>query len=302
MPPRKSFKSRFRPPPDQSAQWPSHRPASSVRRRVAEGWQAAEKLEARALAAGGLGVWAWDLDTDCVTCSPDLEALCGLAFSTSGGTSEAIVRRVHPEDRDSFGEAARQTLETGQDYYALYRIVRPDGIVRWMETRGQAVRDEAGRVCGMTGVSMDITARVEAEAEARAREGRLQALADNVPVLIARVDTARHYVFANRAYEDMLGLPAALVIGKTMAEVLGAAAYEMIRPYVDRVLAGAAVEYDVMLPYRTIGARFIHAAYAPEHGPDGVVTGFLLSVMDITARWRLRKRRGGRRRRSANWP
>jgi len=285
MPPRKSFKSRFRPPPDQSTQWPSHRPASSVRRRVAEGWQAAEKLQARALAAGGLGVWAWDLDTDRVTCSPDLEALCGLAPGTSGGTSEAIVRRVHPEDRDSFGEAARQTLETGQDHYALHRIVRPDGIVRWIEARGQAVRDETGRVCGMTGVSMDVTARVEAEAEARAREGRLQALADNVPVLIARVDTARRYVFANRAYEDMLGIPAALVIGKTMAEVLGAAAYETIRLYVDRALAGEAVEYDAILPYRTIGARFIHAAYAPEHGADGAVTGFLLSVIDITARW-----------------
>ena len=285
MPPRKSFKSRFRPPPDQSTQWPSHRPASSVRRRVAEGWQAAEKLQARALAAGGLGVWAWDLDTDRVTCSPDLEALCGLAPGTSGGTSEAIVRRVHPEDRDSFGEAARQTLETGQDHYALHRIVRPDGIVRWIEARGQAVRDETGRVCGMTGVSMDVTARVEAEAEARAREGRLQALADNVPVLIARVDTARRYVFANRAYEDMLGIPAALVIGKTMAEVLGTAAYETIRLYVDRALAGEAVEYDAILPYRTIGARFIHAAYAPEHGADGAVTGFLLSVIDITARW-----------------
>ena len=285
MPPRKSFKSRFRPPPDQSTQWPSHRPASSVRRRVAEGWQAAEKLQARALAAGGLGVWAWDLDTDRVTCSPDLEALCGLAPGTSGGTSEAIVRRVHPEDRDSFGEAARQTLETGQDNYALHRIVRPDGIVRWIEARGQAVRDETGRVCGMTGVSMDVTARVEAEAEARAREGRLQALADNVPVLIARVDTARRYVFANRAYEDMLGIPAALVIGKTMAEVLGAAAYETIRLYVDRALAGEAVEYDAILPYHTIGARFIHAAYAPEHGADGAVTGFLLSVIDITARW-----------------
>ena len=285
MPPRKSFKSRFRPPPDQSTQWPSHRPASSVRRRVAEGWQAAEKLQARALAAGGLGVWAWDLDTDRVTCSPDLEALCGLAPGTSGGTSEAIVRRVHPEDRDSFGEAARQTLETGQHHYALHRIVRPDGIVRWIEARGQAVRDETGRVCGMTGVSMDVTARVEAEAEARAREGRLQALADNVPVLIARVDTARRYVFANRAYEDMLGIPAALVIGKTMAEVLGAAAYETIRLYVDRALAGEAVEYDAILPYRTIGARFIHAAYAPEHGADGAVTGFLLSVIDITARW-----------------
>ena len=257
------------------------RRASAARRR------AAHALQARALTAGGLGAWAWDLATDLVTCSPDLEALCGLEPGTFEGTLEAMLDIVHPDDRALFYEAAGRTLETGREHHARYRIVRPDGGVRWMEAKGRIVRDEAGAAYGMTGVTMDITARVEAEAEARTREDRLQALADNVPVLIARVDAGRRYVFANRAYNDMLGIPTAQVVGRTMAEVLGEDAYETIRPYVDRVLAGETVEYDIAIPFRTVGTRFIHGTYAPERGPDGAVIGFLLSAMDITARWEI---------------
>ena len=246
--------------------------------------QAAEGFPARALTASGQGAWAWDPATGLVVCSPDLEALCGLAPGTFDGTLEAILRVVHPDDQHLFIEASRQTLEMGRDHHSIYRIVCPDGAMRWIEAKGQVVRDSAGAICEVTGVSMDITARIAAEEEARERESRLQALADNVPVLIARVDTERRYVFANRAYNDRLGIPVADVVGRTLAEVLGEDAYETVRPYVDRVLAGEAVEYDVAVSYRTAGTRFVHGAYAPERGPDGVVTGFLLSAMDITAR------------------
>ena len=278
--PRKTMRA-ARPAPDAPHPKAARRAASAARRRDAHA------LQVRALKAGGLGAWAWNLAAGTVTCSPDLEALCGLPPGGFGGTLAAMLDLVHPDDRDSFTEDARLTLETGRDHHALYRIVRPDGAVRWMEAKGQVVRDAEGRVCGMTGVSMDATARVEAEAEARAREGRLQALADNVPVLIARVNADRRYVFANRAYEDLLGIPAGAVVGRTMEEVLGAEAYAAILPYVDRALAGEPVVYDIPIPYRTAGVRLVHGAYAPERGPDGAVTGFLLSAMDITARWEI---------------
>ncbi len=264
--------------PSQDARRPSRRAAPDARR------QAAHRLQARALSASGLGAWAWNLVTNVVTCSADLEAVCGLTPGAFGGTLEAMLRVIHPDDRGAFIEAAQRTLETGGDHHAFYRIVRPDGAVRWVEAKGQVVRDRAGQVCGMTGVSMDVTARKEVETAARERESHLQALADNVPVFIARVDAGRRYLFANRAYEDHLGIPAAQVVGRTMAEVHGEAAYETVRPYVDRVLAGEAVQYDAMVPFRTVGARFIHAAYVPERGPGGEVTGFLLSAVDITAR------------------
>jgi len=243
----------------------------------------AEGLQARAFSASGLIAWAWDRATDCVTLSPDLEARWGIASGEVGGTLAAVLGAVHPDDRAAFGEAIRRSLETDDDHYSLFRIVRLDGAVRWTEAKGRAVRGAAGEVCGLTGIAQDVTDRVEAGEKARAREDHLQALADNVPVLIARMDTQCRYVFANRAYEDLLGVPIASVLGRTMVEVLGVAAYETIRPYVDKALAGESVEYDAAIPYPT-GVRHMHGAYTPERGPYGAVTGYLASVMDITAR------------------
>ena len=242
----------------------------------------AEGLQARAFSMSGLIAWAWDRATDRVTLSPDLEARWGIAPGGAGGTLAAVLGAVHPDDRAAFGEAIQRSLETDGDHYSLFRIVRLDGAVRWTEAKGQAVRGAAGEVCGLTGVAQDVTDRVEAGEKARAREDHLQALADNVPVLIARMDTQRRYIFANRAYEDLLGVPIASVLGRTMVEVFGVDVYETIRPYVDKALAGEAVEYDAAILCRT-GMRLMHGAYTPERGPDGAVTGYLASVMDITA-------------------
>jgi diguanylate cyclase (GGDEF)-like protein/PAS domain S-box-containing protein len=112
----------------------------------------------------------------------------------------------------------------------------------------------------------------------------LQSIADNVPVLIARVDCELRYLFANRAYQDLLGFPPEQVVGRTMPEVLGPAAYAAVRGYVDRVLAGESVTFEAQLDYVTVGQRWIHGSYVPERDPSsGEVSGFLLSAMDVTA-------------------
>ena len=112
----------------------------------------------------------------------------------------------------------------------------------------------------------------------------LQTIADNVPVLIARVNTDRRYLFANQAYQDRLSIPVDQVVGHTMVEVLGEEAYETICSYVDRVLTGEKVNYEAWLNFATVGPRWIHASYVPERDPaTGEVSGFLLSAMDMTA-------------------
>ena len=69
-----------------------------------------------------------------------------------------------------------------------------------------------------------------------------------------------------------------------MWEVLGAEAFEAIRPAVERALAGERSVFEGRMPFRTIGPRFTQASYVPERGPEGEVTGFVVSAMDITER------------------
>ena len=87
--------------------------------------------------AGGLGTWDWDIPRGVVRWSVELERMHGLPEGTFAGTFEAYQRDIHPDDRERVLATIRQNLERRTDHQLLYRIVRPDGAVRWLEARGR---------------------------------------------------------------------------------------------------------------------------------------------------------------------
>src|SRR5262249_47163605 len=84
---------------------------------------------------------------------------------------------VHPEDRERLWTTLEATLldSDGQDAYREeFRIVRPDGEVRWMSSRGQVLRDAAGRAVRCVGINVDITERRRGEEELRRSQEALR--------------------------------------------------------------------------------------------------------------------------------
>lgn len=116
-----------------------------------------------ALDAASMGTWDWDLATNTVVWSDNLERVHGLPPGTFDGTFQSYEREIHPEDRDRVLASARRAMEQGVPHEVEYRIVSPDGTVRWVEGKGQVEYDEGGRPIRMTGVCMIVTRRKEAE-------------------------------------------------------------------------------------------------------------------------------------------
>lgn len=177
-------------------------------------------------------------------------------------------------------------LRQRRPFRLVYPLTTRAGARRWVWEQGSGVFTSDGDLLHLEGFITDITDRYEAEEALRERERQLQTVTDNVPALISRVDAERRYVFANKAYEDWLGVPLEQVIGHTMAEVMGETAFEAVRPYTDRALAGETLSYVAELDYRTVGRRSVHVSYVPEFGAKGGVTGFFLSAIDITRQQR----------------
>ncbi len=123
-----------------------------------------------------LGLWEWDLSKDEVWVTPTRRAQLG--FPVSGKiTFEDLISRWHVDDRDKVRRALRDAIENGKDYNAEFRKVLADGSVRWVAARGRVQVNKQGNPIRVLGVSMDITARKQAELEAARQRHDLAHLA-----------------------------------------------------------------------------------------------------------------------------
>lgn len=137
-------------------------------RKVAE--EALRRSEERvriALQAAGMAHWDRDLRSGEVLWSPEHSRILGLPPGVSRASSEAFLERVHPDDRARVDRALSHAVETGEDFQAEFRVVHPDGELRWVAEFGRALYDAAGRPARMLGVTRDITPRKHEEETAR---------------------------------------------------------------------------------------------------------------------------------------
>ena len=125
-----------------------------------------------ALKGARMGTWSWEIATGKIVWSEGMAALFGIGREGFDGTYDTWSRQVHPEDRDHRQQKIQHTLATNEPYQAEYRLLRPDGTIRWMRSIGDVFRDAAGKPLRMSGVAMDITERRAAE-KLNERMGRI---------------------------------------------------------------------------------------------------------------------------------
>ncbi len=110
---------------------------------------------------------------------------------------------------------------------------------------------------------------------------RLRLIADNIPALVAYVDTAYKVIFANRRYESAYGIAPGQVDGMAAADLLGPDVYAQSEPFMRDVLGGQAAIFERLVTH-TGAVRWERVSYMPEWAADGSVTGFIALAEDIT--------------------
>jgi PAS domain S-box-containing protein len=123
-----------------------------------------EKRMKLATQAANMGIWIRDLKRNEIWASDGWRVLLGFD-PTEKLTLENFFQRVHPEDREPLRHALEHEMASDGHYERDYRVVLPDGRLRWIASRGQAEFDSEGRPAIVRGVSLDITARKQAESE-----------------------------------------------------------------------------------------------------------------------------------------
>ena len=119
-------------------------------------------LEAQRLAK--VGSWVRDLEHNRVTWSEQMYDIFGITRPEElGGSFEGYLFRVHPDDRDKVREEVQLAIRTGEGFHGERRIVRPNGEIRYLQTRVEPIKNDAGRTVRMHGICLDVTERRQAE-------------------------------------------------------------------------------------------------------------------------------------------
>lgn len=141
--------------------------ASQRRKATEDALRRSEERLRLAQSAGRIGTWDWDAKTGQATCSEVYRSLYGLDANSPGHrTVGEWLAQVHPEDRARAVSLREAGLATGR-FENEYRIVRPDGSVRWIVDRGLAIFDAEGRLARVVGANVDVTETREASERVR---------------------------------------------------------------------------------------------------------------------------------------
>lgn len=176
-----------------------------------------------ALHIGRIGNWELDVASGRLWWSAEVYALLGYAPDETTPTLDLVERRIHPDDLPGYIRRRQLAVDTGQTLDIEFRIVLPDGGVRWLHQIGQSHRSEIDGALIRSGVVQDITERKQAGAELVLLHNAVSRINDVVVITEAatrdRPDTP--IVLVNDAFERLTGYSAAEALGRSPAMLAG---------------------------------------------------------------------------------
>jgi sigma-B regulation protein RsbU (phosphoserine phosphatase) len=170
--------------------------------------QWAEERLRLAVEAARLGPWEWDIVVGKVYWTPALEALHGIPIGSFDGSFDSWKRDIHPDDLDRVLATVGEGLEKRTGHNMEYRIIQPNGSVRWLEVRSRLQCDEEGRPVRMMGICMDVTERKQIE---EARDLFIGILGHDLRNPLQAIQMAASLLLRNNAQSAEVLKPAAAV-------------------------------------------------------------------------------------------
>ena len=198
-----------------------------------------------------MGTWQRDLKTGAVTWSEELYRIAGRDPNLPAPNYKELAQLFTHESWERLQPAVEESLKSGRAYDLDLEIVRPDGIKRWIRTRGEGIRDATGRIVSVYGTAKDITERKIAEKkELQESEERFRMAAEAGRMVAYEWDAATDVITRSEGVIQILGKDEGTVT--TGQKILA-----MIPPEDRARLDAAVAELSPKEPYLRISYRMV---------------------------------------------
>jgi PAS domain S-box-containing protein len=225
------------------------------RRRAEESLRDTEERMTLTAESANLGLWQRDVDTDRVWATEACRTLLGMD-PVASLTPQSLIDICHPDDRQRVRQACEAAVAQGKSGELEYRVMHPDGRVRWVLDRARTVFDHTGKPLRMSGVVMDITDRKQAEEALRESEERYRNVVETQTEMICRFTPDTTLTFVNDAYCRFFERGREELVGTKFIDLVPVAGRGSVLRQVEAVAASPRTqiyEHEVVQPDGSIG-------------------------------------------------
>ena len=190
------------------------------RKRAEAALRESQQRLALATESAHIGIWDWDIATNRLVWDSEMCQLYGIRPQDFSGVYADWENRLHPDDREKAAAEFRAALIGTRDYHTEFRVVWPDGKVRYIETHGMVQRAEDGAALRVLGTNLDVTERKRAEKSLRYSELKFATIfhSNPLPISLTTPEEGR-FLEVNENYCRQLGYSREELVGRTVLEL-----------------------------------------------------------------------------------
>jgi PAS domain S-box-containing protein len=230
-----------------------------------------------------IGNWWHDLITGDMFWSDELFRIVGLEKQQV--TPELVNTCIHPDDAPILFKTMEESAADKKEHEHEFRIIRPNGNIRWIHSRWITVNDNKGKEIKRVGTFQDITCRRQAQGKLTEERTMLRCLLDSVSDLIFIKDKTGAYQGCNKEYETFVGISESKMIGKTDFDLFDREqAEELSKTDKQPLDEGKHVRIEEWVTYRDGRHLLMDTIKAPVYSRDGKAKGIVGIGRDITKR------------------
>ncbi|SFR34090.1 PAS domain S-box-containing protein [Robiginitalea myxolifaciens] len=246
---------------------------------------ASERL-AQATNSAEIGIWEYDLVQNDLVWDDNMYKIYGVSESDFNGVYEAWESTVHAEDKARSAEEVQQAISGEKEFNTHFRVVWPDGQIRWIRGMATILRDEEGIPLKMIGANWDFTELRNAQMKLAQSEESLQGAFENSRVGMALVSKEGVFMQVNESLCTSLGYTQEELLQLTFQEITHPDDLETDLKLLNEVIDGKRNTYQIEKRYLRKDGQiaYIYLTVTGVKDIDGNLSHFISQIIDISSR------------------